>query len=69
MAVEMYYDDDADLSIVQGRKVRNEIDARPGMYAGRGLASAGIITGTSGVVLGSLVIVIFVLAGIFGAYS
>ncbi len=55
--------------IVQGRKVRNEIDARPGMYAGRGMASAGIITGTIGVVLGSLVIVFIVLAGILGAYS
>jgi hypothetical protein len=55
--------------IVQGRKVRNEIDARPGTYAGRSMASAGIITGTIGVVLGSLVIVFFVLAGILGAYS
>jgi len=56
-------------AIVQGRKVRNEIDARPGTYTGRSMASAGIITGTIGVVLGSLVIVIFVLAGVLGAYS
>jgi hypothetical protein len=55
--------------IVQGRKVRSEIDARPGTYAGRSMASAGIITGTIGVVLGSLVIVFFVVAGILGAYS
>jgi hypothetical protein len=55
--------------IVQGRKVRSEIDARPGLYAGRSMASAGIITGTIGVVLGSLVLVILVLAGILGAYS
>jgi hypothetical protein len=33
------------------------------------MASAGIITGTIGVVLGSLVIVFFVVAGILGAYS
>ena len=33
------------------------------------MASAGIITGTIGIVLGSLIIVIFVLAGILGAYS
>ena len=55
--------------IVQGRKVRNEIDARPGTYTGRGMASAAIITGTIGIVLGSLIILIFVLAGISGAYS
>ena len=55
--------------IVQGRKVRNEIDARPGTYTGRSMASAGIITGTIGVVLGSLVIVFLVFAGILGAYS
>ena len=48
--------------IVQGRKVRNEIDAQPGRYAGRSMASAGIITGTIGVVLGALVTIIVIFA-------
>ena len=38
--------------------------ASPARYAGRAMASAGIITGTIGVVLGAWSIVIFVLAGI-----
>ncbi len=53
--------------IVQGRKVRSEIDAEPGRYAGRSMASAGIITGTIGVVLGALVTIVVILAFALGA--
>ena len=53
--------------IMQGRKVRDEIDARPGVYAGRSMATAGIITGWIGVVLGSLVVLFVVLVLLVGA--
>ena len=55
------------VGIVQGRKVRSEIDAQPGRYAGRSMASAGIITGTIGVVLGALVTIGVIFAFAIGA--
>ena len=40
------------LGIVFGRRARREIDASPGTVAGRGLATAGIVTGWIGLVAG-----------------
>jgi hypothetical protein len=56
--------------IVVGRRVRNEIDAEPGRYAGRSQAVGGIVTGIIGVsifTLVTLLIVLAVIAGIAGA--
>jgi hypothetical protein len=40
--------------IVVGRRARREIDAEPGRFTGRGAATAGIITGIVGLVIGVL---------------
>jgi hypothetical protein len=53
--------------ILQGRKARDEIDAEPGRYSGRSQAVAGIVTGTIGVVIAGLVIVLGVVLVILGA--
>ena len=53
--------------IVQGRRARAEIDAEPGRYSGRSQAVAGIVTGTIGVVISGLVIVLIVVVGILAA--
>src|SRR5918994_1318410 len=47
--------------IVQGRRARNEIDSQPGRYSGRSQAVAGIVTGTIGVVIAALAVVVVVL--------
>ncbi len=48
--------------IVIGRRVRNEIDAQPGRYAGRSQAVAGVVTGIIGVVLAVVVTAVIALA-------
>jgi hypothetical protein len=53
--------------IVQGRKARDEIDAEPGRYSGRSQAVAGIVTGTIGVVIAGLAIVIVVVVILYAA--
>jgi hypothetical protein len=53
--------------IVQGRRARAEIDAEPGRYGGRSQAVTGIITGTIGVVIAALLIVLFVVGIVFYA--
>ena len=53
--------------IVQGRRARDEIDAEPGRYSGRSQAVAGIVTGTIGVVVAALAIVLIVVFVILGA--
>jgi hypothetical protein len=40
--------------IVLGRRARREIDAEPGRFTGRGAATAGIVTGIIGLVVGVL---------------
>lgn len=46
--------------IVLGRRARREIDAAPGRWAGRSQATAGIITGTIGVVFSVVAVVAIV---------
>lgn len=53
--------------IVTGRKVRNEIDADPRRYTGRGMGTAGLILGIVGIVF--TVVWILVLVGSLAAGS
>jgi Domain of unknown function (DUF4190) len=55
------------VGIVQGRRVRAEIDAEPGRYSGRSQAVAGIITGIVGVVIAALVIGFAVLVIVYSS--
>jgi Domain of unknown function (DUF4190) len=55
------------VGIVQGRRVRAEIDAEPGRYGGRSQAVAGIVTGIVGVVIAALVIGFAVLVIVYSA--
>ena len=45
--------------IVLGRKARKEIDATPGRYTGRGMATAGLITGIISCALSALIAIGF----------
>ncbi len=55
--------------IVNGRRAKQEIDADPQRYLGRGMASAGFGLGLAGTIIGSLVVVIFIIAGLSGAFD
>src|SRR5919112_2087850 len=56
-------------ALVLGSKARKEIDAAPGRFAGRGMATAGFVLGIISIVITVLVILAVVLgvAGAFGA--
>jgi hypothetical protein len=56
-------------ALVLGSKARKEIDAAPGRFAGRGMATAGFVLGIISIVITVLVILVVVLgvAGAFGA--
>jgi hypothetical protein len=55
--------------IVVGRRVRKEIDAQPARYTGRSQAVGGIVTGTIGVAIFTLVTVMIVLLVVAGIAS
>ena len=52
--------------IVLGRKARNEIDAKPGRYTGRGMATAGLVTGIISCVFSALIVIGFTISAISG---
>ena len=52
--------------IVLGRAARSEIDAQPGRWEGRSAANAGFITGTVGVVICALAVVVVILVVLTG---
>ena len=56
-------------ALVLGSKARKEIDAAPGRFAGRGMATAGFVLGIISIVITVLVTLVVVLgvAGAFGA--
>ncbi len=51
-------------AIMISRKTRSEMDATPGRYTGRGMATAGLVMGIFGVVLSVLFIIAFVTTGV-----
>ncbi len=46
-------------ALIISQKVKREIDATPGRYTGRGMASAGIVTGILSIVIMALMVVFF----------
>ncbi len=50
--------------IVLGRKARREIDAEPGRYTGRGMATAGLITGIISCVFSALILIGFTVTAV-----
>ena len=48
--------------IVLGRRARNEIDAEPGRYTGRSMATAGLVTGIISCVFSALIVVGFTIS-------
>ena len=55
--------------LVLGGRVRKEIDAAPGQYSGRGLATAGWVLGIISVVLLVLAVVFVIIGVAVGAFS
>ena len=55
--------------LVIGGRVRKEIDAAPGQYSGRGLATAGWVLGIISVVLLALAVVFVIIGVAAGAFS
>ena len=55
--------------LVIGGRVRKEIDAAPGQYSGRGLATAGWVLGIISVVLLVLAVVFVIIGVAAGAFS
>ena len=53
-------------ALVIGNKARNQIDAAPGQFAGRGMATAGFVMGIASVVV-TVLMVLLVVLGIAGA--
>ncbi len=55
--------------LVIGSRVRREIDAAPGQYGGRGLATAGWVLGIISVVFMVLAVVFLIIGAAGGAFS
>lgn len=55
--------------LVIGSRVRREIDAAPGQYGGRGLATAGWVLGIISVVFMVLAVVFLIIGAAAGAFS
>jgi hypothetical protein len=56
-------------AIVLGNKARKEIDAAPGQFAGRGMATAGFVLGIISVAFTVLLILLLVVGGVAGAFG
>ena len=54
--------------LVLGNKARKEIDAEPGRYSGRGMATAGFVLGIVSVCF-SVFWVLFIVLGTSGAFD
>ena len=50
--------------IVLGRKARREIDAEPGRYTGRGMATAGLVTGIISLAFSALIVIGFTVSAL-----
>jgi hypothetical protein len=53
----------------QGRKAERAVDAAPGVYAGRGMGTAGKILGIIGTILLIIGIIVILLVVITGGFS
>jgi hypothetical protein len=56
-------------AIVLGNKARKEIDAAPGQFTGRGMATAGFVLGIISVAFTVLLLLLVILGGAAGAFG
>jgi hypothetical protein len=56
-------------ALVLGSKARKEIDAAPGRFAGRGMATAGFVLGIISVGFTVLLLLLLIVGGIAGTFG